>query len=255
MNRREPCGPQPPLWTKLVRLDEVPADAKMATPSKPRLSSWTQTALLYLAGVRILLNKLLFSWRTPAPIIWHSARVLCLGLEGAGKSSLIRRAADSTAALVDAIGPTTGFKVRTVVIPPDWKLEVWDVGGVARPFWSRYVTYDTAALLWVVDAADGARLAESGAQLAAILQSEPRLRRMPLMVLGCKAELPTALDAVAVASGLGLAEMQERRLICGQQHIQMVSAVDGRNLLQALQWVSQKIEAMAGGDVVEVRRA
>ena len=93
--------------------------------------TFRQDLLLYLAGARILLYKLLWARRKPAPVEWRDARVLCLGLDGAGKSSLLRRAADASADL-DSLKPTTGFNVRTLTVLPDWKLEVWDIGGDHR---------------------------------------------------------------------------------------------------------------------------
>ncbi len=59
---------------------------------------------------------------------WREVRVLCLGLDGAGKTSLLGHARLG-AADHEPAEPTTGFHVHTVTVR-DWKLLVWDVGGV-----------------------------------------------------------------------------------------------------------------------------
>ena len=202
-----------------------------------------QDALLLLAGVRILLRRLwhrLLFWRTKEPLIdWREAKVLCLGLDNAGKSSIVRRASDmsATSGLPDDIMPTTGFNVRTVTVPPDCKLEVWDIGGGAalRPFWYRYATWDVGGLIWVVDPVDTSRLPETATALANLLEAAPMLRKLPLLVLLTKADLTGARGADSVVDALGLAELS---LGGGLLRVQAVSAVDGRELMDALRWLA-----------------
>ena len=65
----------------------------------------------------------------PCAVLWYEARVLCLGLDGAGKTSVLQRAADRSDSA--PVAPTTGFIVKTLTLPPDWKVDVWDIGGAA----------------------------------------------------------------------------------------------------------------------------
>ena len=68
-------------------------------------------------------------WPLPSAVVWYEARVLCLGLDGAGKTSVLQRAADRSDAV--PVTPTTGFNVKTLTLLPDWKIDVWDIGGAA----------------------------------------------------------------------------------------------------------------------------
>jgi len=188
--------------------------------------------------LRRLWHRLLFWRQHESPVAWREAKVLCLGLDNAGKSSLLRRASDMSAApgLSDDILPTTGFNVRTITVP-DCKLEVWDIGGGAalRPFWFRYATWDVGGLIWVVDSIDDSRLPETATALANLLAAAPMLRKLPLLVLLTKADLMGARGADSVAETLGLAELS---LGGGLQRVQAVSAIDGRELVDALRWLA-----------------
>ena len=200
-----------------------------------------QTVLFYLAAARILLSRLLK--RGPAPAVRREARALCIGLDGAGKTSLLKRASDASADL-SSIVPTTGFNVRSVNVDPDWSLEVWDVGGAVsmRPFWSRYVDETIDGLIWVVDGADIARLPESAAELRNLLQREPRARMLPLLVLANKSDIAAAHDAAAVAAALELENLERFHLAVGPRHATSVAAADGRSIGAALTWLCNATE-------------
>lgn len=52
-------------------------------------------------------------------------RILLLGLDNAGKSSILRRLADEE--ILD-VKPTQGFQIKTLQ-QGEFKIDVWDVGG------------------------------------------------------------------------------------------------------------------------------
>lgn len=215
------------------------------------LSRVGQNVLLGIAAVRILFNKFVVQriFKKPPPIDWLDCKALCLGLDGAGKTSLVRHQCEvaTTAAAVPTrapVQPTSGFDVRTVVVPPDVKLEVWEVGGskALRPFWNRYVDTSINALVWVVDAADASRLGESATELANVLKAAPRLRRLPLLVLLNKADLPGGQSSDALQSALGLASLQRN----GPLRVACTSSTDGRELEAALRWLADCILGRGG---------
>ena len=205
----------------------------------------------YLAAAKIVLYKLFCGWRQAAPVEWREAKALCLGLDGAGKTALLWRAGEVGGALKPEVGvgrgpplepsePTVGFNVRSFMVPPDVKLEVWDLGGgsAVRKYWGRYVTYDVAALVWVVDASQPERFAESRDELKALLLTQTLLRGLPLLLLCSRADCPGAASASDVAEALGLPELQK---IARSVHAEAVSASDGRGLAEALTWLTREL--------------
>jgi small GTP-binding protein len=63
-------------------------------------------------------------------------RILLLGLDNAGKTTIIRRLSDED---TTTIVPTPGFNIKTIV-HEGFKLNVWDIGGqkTIRPYWRNY---------------------------------------------------------------------------------------------------------------------
>ena len=121
-------------------------------------------------------------------------RVLLLGLDNAGKTSVMRRLSDEE---IEQIMPTQGFNVKSIK-SADFKLNVWDIGGQKsiRPYWKNY--YDgTDALIFVIDAADSKRIEDAGRELAALLEEE-KLAKIPVLVFANKQDLLTALSAEEV---------------------------------------------------------
>ena len=205
----------------------------------------SQTLALYWAGVRIMIHRLwvkIFGSSEPPPIDWRDARVLILGLDRAGKTSIVRRAGDAKATLDEQIAPTRGFSVHTVAVMPDWHCELWEIGGdsAMRPYWSRYATHDTCGVAWVVDGSDAARLGESARALADLYRDAPILRARPLLVLVSKADVSGPLvSAEAAAEGLGLDALASSGQWSGPRKVQAVSAADGRGLEESLLWLCE----------------
>ncbi|XP_061072192.1 ADP-ribosylation factor-like protein 14 [Conger conger] len=151
-------------------------------------------------------------------------RVLILGLDSAGKSTLLYKLKHNEAVLTV---PTVGFNVEMVEterrLP---SLTVWDVGGqrAMRPHWEQYFE-DTAGVVFVVDAADRRRLGEARQELERVLKSE-HLRRAPVVVLANKQDVPGAADAEEITQRLAL------RKACGNRpwFVQPCSARSGAGL-------------------------
>jgi ADP-ribosylation factor-like protein 2 len=63
-------------------------------------------------------------------------RLLILGLDNAGKTTLLKKFSGEN---TDEVSPTLGFNIKTLVYQ-DFKLNCWDVGGQAtiRSYWRNY---------------------------------------------------------------------------------------------------------------------
>ena len=86
------------------------------------------------------------------------ARILVLGLDNAGKTTILYRLQVGT--VVSTI-PTIGFNVETVTYK-NIKFQVWDLGGQSsiRPYWRCYYP-NTQAIVYVVDSSDVERVGTS----------------------------------------------------------------------------------------------
>jgi ADP-ribosylation factor-like protein 1 len=159
-------------------------------------------------------------------------RMLILGLDNAGKTTILHRLHSGEA--VHTV-PTIGFEVETVMIN-NVKIQVWDLGGQSsiRPYWRCYAP-NTSGLVYVVDACDKDRLAEAGTELGVLLQ-EHELRDVPLLILANKQDLPDAASANEVSDKLGLAEISDR-----EYFIAACSALEGRGIREGLDWLVQKM--------------
>lgn len=118
-------------------------------------------------------------------------RVLILGLDNSGKTTILQRinGEDYT-----KVAPTFGFNIKTLEFR-EWKLNCWDIGGQSslRSYWRNYFE-QTDAVVWVVDSTDKKRLRDCRAELDKLL-GEECLKGVTLLVLANKNDLSNALSA------------------------------------------------------------
>lgn len=115
-----------------------------------------------------------------------------------------------------------------------------------RPYWTKYVTADTRALIWVLDGSDRVRLEEARSALRSLLATEPRLGGTPLLVLLNKVELggASALSVDQAAEALGLFGLAQPATGGARaHHVQPCSAATGQGVAEGLQWLSSTLTA------------
>ncbi|XP_037132150.1 ADP-ribosylation factor-like protein 14 [Syngnathus acus] len=166
------------------------------------------------------------------------ARVLLLGLDNAGKSTLLYKMKHNR--LVGTV-PTIGFNVEMFDVKrkkKNFALTVWDVGGQTemRRHW-RTFHQDTVAVVFVVDAADRGRAAEAKRELESTLTSE-QLRGRPLAVLANKQDVDGAMTVTEIIDNFNL------RKTCGNRDwfAQPCSASTGFGLEEALKRIGHMIK-------------
>jgi small GTP-binding protein len=167
------------------------------------------------------------------------ARILMLGLDCAGKTSMLYRMKRGEPVVT---APTIGFNVEALEFR-NMNFTVWDIGsqnGKIRPLWRHYFK-ETQGLIFVVDSTDHARIDVARAELAQIL-GDKSLTNTATLVLANKQDLPGAMSAGEVAAKLGLHEQQRSRWT-----VMPACAVDGSGLTEALDWLAAELDAPARG--------
>lgn len=126
-------------------------------------------------------------------------RILCLGLDGAGKSSLVNRLkfGDGGSQVV----PTGSVNVTTLEFN-GMKYTLWEVGGSveARGAYAEY-SQNTSGLIYVIDASDESRIAETREHLALVL-ADPAIADLPLLLYLNKSGRGNVLREAVVELGL-----------------------------------------------------
>ncbi|KAI9043001.1 putative gelsolin repeat protein [Aspergillus affinis] len=131
-------------------------------------------------------------------------RVLMLGLDNAGKTTIVKQIMKED---VTTVSPTLGFIIKTIDFQ-GYRLNIWDVGGqkTLRSYWKNYFE-KTDTLIWVVDATDRLRVEDCRDELAGLLLEE-RLTGASLLIFlnktdveGCMTEHEVREVAMSSTSG------------------------------------------------------
>jgi ADP-ribosylation factor-like protein 3 len=177
-------------------------------------------------GLLTLIRKMKRNDREP--------RILILGLDNAGKTSILKKLSDEDPMETQA---TQGFNVKSVECE-GFKLNMWDIGGqkAIRQYWCHY--YDEVdVLIYVVDSADRRRLEETGMELQTLM-GEEKLNNTPLLVFANKMDLATALPATDISTALTLHTVRDRKWF-----IQACSAKTGDGLAEGLEWAVKNFKS------------
>lgn len=161
-------------------------------------------------------------------------QILVLGLDGAGKSSIIH--AISTNTTKSRSAPTHGFNTAEI-LSQGLRIELLEVGGSQnlRTYWNQYVK-KTHVMVFVVDSTDDIRMQLARHELHRLLEEAPQL---PLMVLANKQDCRSALTISDIYSELSLHRVQGLREVT----LLATSAVyDGCGSSTSLQTVRSMLE-------------
>jgi len=166
------------------------------------------------------------------------ARILVLGLDNAGKTTILKALSKED---INHITPTQGFNIKSLM-HEGFKLNVWDIGGQKsiRPYWSNY--FDACdALVFVIDSSDRRRLEECTAELNELL-AEDKLGGVPLLIYANKQDLMQAQSAQEISDLLQLQNIRDRAWT-----IQACSAVSEDGLMEGMEWVVTQCDKAAAG--------
>ncbi|KAI6069962.1 ADP-ribosylation factor-like protein 9 [Aix galericulata] len=133
-------------------------------------------------------------------------QILVLGLDGAGKSSLLQALA--TNQVKRSLAPTEGFNA-VCIATEESQMEFLEIGGSEslRSYWKMYLP-QVLLLIYVVDSADHARLPVAKQLLHQLVENNSTL---PVVVLAHKQDLEGAYCITDIHDALALSDIGDKR--------------------------------------------
>ncbi|XP_048359787.1 ADP-ribosylation factor-like protein 9 isoform X2 [Sphaerodactylus townsendi] len=133
-------------------------------------------------------------------------QILVLGLDGAGKTSILHSLTANQ--VKHSTAPTEGFNA-VCVSTEDSKMEFLEIGGSEslRSYWKMYLSR-VLLLIFVVDSADHKRLPVAKKLLHQLVQSDSTL---PVMILANKQDLEGAYCITDIHDALALSDIGDQR--------------------------------------------
>jgi len=164
--------------------------------------------------------------------------VLIIGLENAGKSTLLERLNfefNKRGLPPEKIRPTVGLNIGRIETK-GIRINFFDLGGQQglRSIWEKYYS-DSNAVLFVVDSADSERLQEAKQTFESVME-EQKLESLPLLLVVNKQDINDALSAESIAELFEIQTRSSRRI-----RVQPVSAITGAGLVEGVQWLAENL--------------
>lgn len=166
-------------------------------------------------------------------------RVLTLGLDNAGKTTIIRHMLDQDIA---TISPTMGFEINSIT-HNNYTINVWDIGGQTslRNFWGNYFD-KTNLVMWVIDCLSLERLEESYQELREKVILQDRLVGVYLVILINKVDMledEQDIEKVRVRV-IDMLSLEKQIPETEKWLVEMVSGKSGRGLKNVLEWITTR---------------
>ncbi|XP_032915452.1 ADP-ribosylation factor-like protein 9 isoform X7 [Catharus ustulatus] len=136
----------------------------------------------------------------------HSKQILVLGLDGAGKTSILHSLAINH--VKRSVAPTEGFNA-ICIYTEESQMDFLEIGGSEslRSYWKMYLP-KVLLLVYVVDSADHARLPMAKQLLHQLIQNNSTL---PVVVLANKQDLKGAYCITDIHDALALSDIGDER--------------------------------------------
>ena len=161
-------------------------------------------------------------------------RVLVVGLDNSGKTTIIHRLKPKSTA-VDECVPTVGFKIESFS-KSNINFTAFDMSGAGRyrNLWEHYYR-DSDAIVFVIDCADKLRICVVKEELDR-LNAHPDTERKPILFFANKMDVSGHLQPVECVQTLELDRIKNRTW-----HITPSNARTGEGLEAGVQWLSERL--------------
>lgn len=171
-----------------------------------------------------------------------NARILFLGLDNAGKTTLLHMLRDNK--LIQHT-PTHHPNSEELVMG-GIKFHAFDLGGhaAARKLWREYFLA-VDGIVFLIDAADGERMQEAKKELDALML-EPDLEQVPFLVLGNKVDAESAISELQLREVFGLHQTTGKGKVALHENTRpvevfMCSIVERQGYGDGLRWLAQYV--------------
>ncbi|KJE95914.1 GTPase [Capsaspora owczarzaki ATCC 30864] len=169
--------------------------------------------------------------------------VLILGLDNAGKTTLLERTKQLynpgyAGIPMNKITTTVGLNVAKVDIADKNRIIFWDLGGQTslQSLWNKY--YEEAhGVVYVVDSSDPDRIRQSQEAFDQLV-GDSNLENVPILVLANKQDRDGCLSVVQVKE---VFNQSARRIGPRACKVEPVSAVTGEGIRPAMEWLAQTL--------------
>ena len=159
-----------------------------------------------------------------------TAKILFLGLDNAGKTTLLRRMKDNVVGIYE---PTFHPNYDNLIVG-NIHFHTFDLGGheSSRNLWRNYWE-DIDGIVFLVDAVDSQRFDEAKKELHIILK-EKKIDKTPILILGNKIDCPQAVSKKDLRNRLSFSQTKKVELF-------MCSVIKNFGYQEGFEWLGKII--------------